>query len=274
MNLCIGENIKKLRLARGDTQERLADFLSVTAPAVSKWERDEAFPDIAMLPLLAEYFGVSVDRLLGIDKTAESEYYDKKYDSEDYYWSTEPSPMCLDVLKYLPPVRPMKLLDIGCGEGKDAVFFARCGYDVSAFDLAEAGLEKTQVLAERARVHINLFSANLLHYRLSESYDVLYSSGVFEYIKPELRTEMMDNYKSHVNEGGLAAFHTFVRKPFIERAPEKEANTFPWKSGELFMYFHDWQIESCSEFIHDCNSSGIPHKHASNCLYAKKISKT
>jgi tellurite methyltransferase len=270
MDFPIGENIKRLRGARGVTQEQLAERLHVSAPAVSKWERGEAFPDIALVPRLADYFGVSVDQLLGTDRTAESEYYNRVYGRDEYYWGVEPSSMCLEVLRLLPPARPLKLLDIGCGEGKDAVFFARCGYDVSAFDISDAGLEKTRALAEKARVTVRTFNANLLHYRLSEPYDVLYSSGVFAFVKPELRCEIMENYKAHVSEGGLVAFHTFVAKPFITRDPKK-TRAFYWKSGELFTYFHDWYIESCCEYVSDCNSGGAPHKHAANRLFARNI---
>lgn len=174
-------------------------------------------------------------------------------------------------LRYLPPTRPLKLLDIGCDEGKDAVFFARCGYIVSAFDLSETGLEKTRLLAEKANVTVNTFRANLLHFRLTENYNILYSSGVFQYIKPEIRAEIMENYKTHVNDGGLVAFHTFVEKPFIERVPDRQRDSYAWKSGELFTYFHDLYIENCCEYIFDCNSSGVPHKHAANRLFARNF---
>lgn len=271
MSFTIGETIKTLRSERGITQERLAEQLSVSAPAVSKWERGEAFPDITLVPKLAELLGISTDKLFGIDQTAESVYYNREYEKDDYYWGVEPSTMCYEVLRYLPPTRPLKLLDIGCGEGKDAVFFARCGYIVSAFDLSEAGLEKTRLLAEKARVTVNTFNANLLHYRLTENYDILYSSGVFGYIKSDIRAELMENYKTHVNDGGLVAFQTFVKKPFIAHAPERERNSYAWKSGELFTYFHDWYIEYCSEYVFDCNSSGVPHKHAANRLFARNI---
>ena len=39
-----------------------------------------------------------------------------------------------------PPEQPLKLLDIGCGEGRNAVFFARNGYNVTAFDISEKGI--------------------------------------------------------------------------------------------------------------------------------------
>jgi mRNA interferase MazF len=42
-----------------------------------------------------------------------------------------------------------------------------------------------------------------------------------------------------------------------------------WKSGQLFTYFHDWYIEHCTEYVFDCNSSGIPHRHAANRLFAR-----
>ena len=143
------------------------------------------------------------------------------------------------------------------------------GYDVSAFDISEAGLDKTKRLAEKARVHVRAFRANIWDYRLEEKFDILYSCGVLHYIKPELRGEIIANYKAHVNENGLVAFHVFVKKPFILPAPEKEEHSYMWKSGQLFGYFHDWFIEECEEYVFDCDSSGAPHRHAANRLFAR-----
>ena len=48
-------------------------------------------------------------------------------------------------------------MDIGCGEGKDAVFLARNGYKVTAFDIAESGLAKGRELAERNGAYVDFF---------------------------------------------------------------------------------------------------------------------
>jgi len=65
--LSIGKNLRELRRARELTQEELAGILGVTYQAVSKWERGEGYPDITMLPAIANFFGVSLDDLVGME---------------------------------------------------------------------------------------------------------------------------------------------------------------------------------------------------------------
>lgn len=69
MESTLGKRIAAHRKRLGLTQEQLADKLSITAQAVSKWENDQSCPDISVLPLLADIFGVSTDELLGRNLT-------------------------------------------------------------------------------------------------------------------------------------------------------------------------------------------------------------
>ena len=62
MNI-IGESITKLRKKHGMTQEQLAQTIGVSAQSVSKWENGTNMPDIMLLPVIADIFGVSVDFL-------------------------------------------------------------------------------------------------------------------------------------------------------------------------------------------------------------------
>ena len=61
----IGQNIKRLRQCKGDTQEKLADALHISTQAISKWENELSSPDISILPKLADYFGITIDELMG-----------------------------------------------------------------------------------------------------------------------------------------------------------------------------------------------------------------
>jgi len=77
LKLIIADNISDLRKKKGMTQAELADKLNYTDKAVSKWERGESVPDIAVLKTLADLFGVSLDYLV-------SEYHEKENTKKTY----------------------------------------------------------------------------------------------------------------------------------------------------------------------------------------------
>ena len=65
MNIKIGSIIKKLRAENNVTQDTLATAIGVTPQAISRWESEGGYPDIELLPMLADFFSVSTDVLLG-----------------------------------------------------------------------------------------------------------------------------------------------------------------------------------------------------------------
>ena len=272
MNNQFSKNIIKLRKANKLTQENLASKLGVSFQAISKWETGQTYPDIELLPQIATIFHINIDSLLGyIPQKIKMTEYEKRYEADDYYWGIEPSQMCYEIMKIKPSIKPLRLLDIGCGEGKDAVFFAKNGYIVSAFDIADAGLDKAKKLAEMHNVNVNFFKANVCDYRLDNEFDIIFSSGVLHYIPDELRKEFFENIKNHTSLNGLHSLNVFVKKPFILIPPDAEPTDTIWKSGELFSYYFDWYLHQSQEIVFDCNSSGIPHKHCMNVLLAEKV---
>lgn len=65
MDIPLGNNIRRLRRARQMTQRELAWHLGVTVQAVSKWELGQTYPDLSLLPSLADLFAVKLDDLFG-----------------------------------------------------------------------------------------------------------------------------------------------------------------------------------------------------------------
>lgn len=68
MELYIGQNLKNFRKARNLTQEEVAKHLGISFQSISKWERNDGYPDITMLPVLAHYYGVTIDELIGMNE--------------------------------------------------------------------------------------------------------------------------------------------------------------------------------------------------------------
>ena len=84
--MTFGQTIKTLRREANMTQENLAELLSISPQAISRWETDVAMPDISLLPPLANLFNVTTDYLLGMEtyqKDLRKAEFDKAYHK---YW--------------------------------------------------------------------------------------------------------------------------------------------------------------------------------------------
>lgn len=264
----ISEMIKKRRKLLGYTQQELAGRLNISSQAVSKWENGVALPDLGLMPILAQVLETTVDGLLGYQGVSASKY-DERYQGEEYYWGLNPNHLCYELMKLKPPTKPYRVLEIGCGEGKDAVFLARCGYRVTAFDESQAGIDKALLLAEKNGVQVHFFKANALDYQIEGKYDIIYSSGFFDYLTDNVKEEFTAMLKEHTVDGGLNVINAFVDKPFMKKKEGQQRT--PWRSGELFTCYYDWLFHKCDEVIFDCNSGGVPHQHCMDVLIAEKM---
>lgn len=92
MKMKIGAVISEKRKIQGITQQKLADFMGVSKASVSKWETEQTYPDITLLPLLATFFDISVDELIGyetqLSKSEITRFY-QKFKEEFTNQSTE-----------------------------------------------------------------------------------------------------------------------------------------------------------------------------------------
>jgi len=199
--------------------------------------------------------------------------YDQRYSGQEFYWGKTPSAMCDRVIEIIRPssdYRP-KLLDLGCGEGRNAVYFAKHGFDVVGLDVSLPGLEKTKNYADEDGVHIETIHADIVNYEIKDTYDVIFSTGTLHYLPRRVRIQRFQNYKNSTSPNGINVLSVFVEKPFIPRAPDAEnLQHARYRSGELMSYYWDWEILYCIEEIWDCMSGGVPHKHTSNRIIARR----
>ncbi len=95
------ENLKHMRKQRGLTQEQIAEALGVSCQAVSKWETSASYPDISLLPILADYFCVSVDCLIGHDTSRQIEEIEQTCNQANDLFSEQ------RYMEAIPPLREM-----------------------------------------------------------------------------------------------------------------------------------------------------------------------
>lgn len=106
MDINIADNLKRLRKQREITQEDLANFIGVSFQAVSKWERGEGYPDITILPAIANYFNVTLDELVGMNEIKNNarleELFAKLNENSSVGRIEENIKLLRDEIKYFP----------------------------------------------------------------------------------------------------------------------------------------------------------------------------
>lgn len=195
------------------------------------------------------------------------------YLKEEYYWGTEPNELVEKVLQYIPEDqrKGKKLVDLGAGEGRDSVFFAKEGFRVLAVDISPAGLMKAEKLASKEKVALKTLEEDINDLILLEEVDIIYSIGTLQYLKPENRKRQFEHFKASTREGGLHILFAFIEHPEVDIAPDWGKNEYLYGREELQSYYLDWDILDTYEYIFDCNSSGILHCHAAGVVIAKKL---
>lgn len=199
-----------------------------------------------------------------------SEYYDYRYRENMSYWGKQPSSMARIFFQRFPPTGGQALIEIGSGQGRDSIFFAQNGYQVTGFDFSAEGVKKSIARASELNLSIDFFQMDINEYRLERSFDVVFASGALHYIPQDVRNEIISNYKQFTNPGGLHTFMVPIYKPFLPRNPQDDPLEQDWLSGEILTYYHDWKIEFFSEEIQDDGQTG--YKWAFNRMIAREPS--
>ena len=255
--------LRDLRKSCGITVEEMATRLGVTKQAISRWELGQSYPELHYLPQIAEMCNVSTDFLLSYKPPSlEITNDDEATLKNKYFWKPTINLILSYVLKYLPPTKPLRVLEIGCDDGYCALALARLGYIVTAFDKSAIKIEKARQLAKLIKVKIELTQEHLLDYDFDSKFDVIYSFTGLNGVAIRDRAALFEKIKDHTNENGLNIFETVVSKNLEQH--RLQSDEYLWKSGELFGFYSDWKYEVMEE-------QSIADKKYRNFIVSRKI---
>ena len=197
--------------------------------------------------------------------------YDERYSRPGLYWGTKPTLLAREVVRIMRalPHSPRTLIDLGCGEGRDSIFFARRGYRVLGVDISSVGVRKAENRASRLGVDVRFQVGDIRTYRLNHRMDVVFSSGTLNNIPRRIRAARFEHFKASTKPGGINAMNADVPKPYI---PPQTTNpsASPYRSGELLGYYWDWEILDAGQGEFISTSGGIPHRKAMDVVVARK----
>lgn len=195
------------------------------------------------------------------------------YAQDEYYWGTEPNELVRRAVEHAPNQGNLSAIDVGAGEGRDSVYLAEQGVNVTAVDVAPNGLKKAEQLAEEKDVNIEVAQGDINTLELTTPVDIFYSIGTIQYLQPENRHDQFDHFKSQTRPGGVHALFAFVDRDDIPPAPDWGKNEYYYDEAELSKYYEDWECLYTEDLVFDDDSGGEPHQHAATeTLYQKPSS--
>jgi tellurite methyltransferase len=197
--------------------------------------------------------------------------YDERYARPGLYWGSKPTQLAraaARVARSLPRL-PRTLVDLGSGEGRDSIYFARQGYRVLGLDISSVGVRKAERRASLLGVNARFQVGDIRTYRLSRRVDVVFCSGALNNLPRRIRASRFEHFKTNTAPGGINAMNADVPKPYI---PPQSSNPFasPFRSGELLGYYWDWEILDSGQGEFISNSGGVPHRKAMDVVIARK----
>ncbi len=136
-----------------------------------------------------------------------SDFWNTRYAQEDYAYGIEPNAFYAE---YLPTLSGKKILFAAEGEGRNAVYAAQQGYDVTAYDLSEQGKKKALALAAQMNVSIayHVGALDTLDFT-PESFDGLVL--IFAHFPAEIRQQEHQKLLSLLKPGGKVLFEAFAK---------------------------------------------------------------
>ncbi len=128
-----------------------------------------------------------------------SEMWNNRYSSPEYAYGKKPN----DFLKSQAEHIPMgKVLCLGAGEGRNAVFLAQLGYQVTALDISETGLLKAQQLAKKYNVTINTIHGDIEDFVIEKN-EWQAITSIFFHTPPFMRKDIHKNIVAGLAPGGV-----------------------------------------------------------------------
>lgn len=162
------------------------------------------------------------------------------------------------------------VLDVGCGDGRNALYLAERGFVVRAFDHSENAIDKLERAARARNLTVEAWLDDVASFVFDRPYGLVLAEGVLHFVDQDAGDRFLAQAREHTLAGGvhLISGFTDVIEPPRDLAPLLRRL---FRDGELRELYSDWEIEIWRSYLtEDEHPGGIRHRHAINDLLARK----
>lgn len=182
--------------------------------------------------------------------------WDKRYQTDDYVYGTDPSRFLKLNSEYLKSGD--KVLAVADGEGRNSVFMAKQGLNVTAMDSSSVGLAKAQRLAKEREANVEFQLADLKGYDWDVAqYDLIVAIFI-QFAEPAFRAEIFDGMEHALKPGGVLMLHGYTPKQIEYGTGGPPVPELLYTKDMLADRFADWDILRLEDYEADLQE-GLGH---------------
>lgn len=161
-------------------------------------------------------------------------------------------------------------LDMGCGDGRNALCLAGHGLDVHAFDRSLAGVRKLRARAAAAGVPVQAWVQDIATFSFAREYDLVVAHGVLHLLGRDDWSRVLASIQRHTRAGGWNIVVVFTDR--IPPPPDLEPLARGlFREDELRGHYRDWTVARWETYtLHDEHPGGLRHRHPINKIVARK----
>lgn len=191
--------------------------------------------------------------------------YDLKYSTEDFYWGLQPDKLVVDSIQYLPPAA--KVLDLGCGEGRNSFFLAKNNFKVTAVDISEPGIKKVKKFARQEKISIKTYSDDINSFLTSGEvkqslYDAIFCLNSLQFVSQVNIINLIKKIKLITKPQGFNIISSFIAESSKQREAVLQKGFYYFNQGELLSLYQDWKSVFYEEKIGHWETHGASkHRH-------------
>ena len=196
--------------------------------------------------------------------------YNIKYSKKDFYWGLKPHKLVINSIKYLFP--NSKVLDLGCGEGKDSLFLAKKGLEVTSVDVSEVGIKKLKNIIKKEKLSIKTYILDLKSFLDScYNFKAIFCINSLQFINQKNIISTINKIKDKTESKGFNIISSFVAKNQKQKNNILAKGKYFFTKGELKEIYKDWRIIFYEEKLGNWETHGEPrHRHFIVKLIAQK----
>ncbi|MCK5322056.1 MAG: methyltransferase domain-containing protein [Candidatus Aenigmarchaeota archaeon] len=186
----------------------------------------------------------------------------EKYKKQECLWGLKPNKYVAQIPK---TIKSGTVLDLGVGEGRNALFLVKQGFEVTGIDISKEAVNKLLKFAKKENLDVKGIVLDLVDFEFNHKYDVILSVATLHLVSKDKVIETIRKIKSHTKDKGINLLTVFTKKDI---GYKEYPNLYFFNENELKELYKDWQILKYKNYIKE-ETHGEPHEHHICVLIAK-----